>query len=550
MIRAERDPGLPACVVHRPPSRQRVRRGRGRENKTGCCRMLVLYETPAGYALFKVSDEKKMQEVEDITKAFEDADGASRMLKLKAFHKFEDTSEALVAASAMLESSVSKPLKKFLQKNIVNKELKDELAVYETKLGKAINEKLDIPFIYNDKVLELMRGVRQNLESLLGGATENDLKVMRLGLAHSLGRHKLKFSPDKVDTMVIQAIGLLDELDKELNTYAMRVREWYGWHFPEMGKIVTENVPYAKCAKKMGMRTNCVQCDFADILDEETEQELKEAVQISMGTEISDDDIGNIQSLCDQVVALSEYRVQLYEYLQNRMRAIAPNLTTMVGELVGARLIAHAGSLMSLAKHPASTVQILGAEKALFRALKAKHDTPKYGLIYHASLIGQAAPKHKGKISRVLAAKCALSIRVDALTQGDVPMVGVEHRMAVENRLRQLEGGVMTALSGSAKGKASAKKYNGAVDGEGAAKSTGGVSSGSDMVLDKTGSKKRKKEEAEEDEEADEGEEKRKKKEKKAKKKAKEADDSDAEEKPKKKEKKKKKKEPSDDDSD
>ena len=512
--------------------------------------MLVLYETPAGYALFKVSDEKKMQEVEDITKAFEDADGASRMLKLKAFHKFEDTSEALVAASAMLESSVSKPLKKFLQKNIVNKELKDELAVYETKLGKAINEKLDIPCIYNDKVLELMRGVRQNLESLLGGATENDLKVMRLGLAHSLGRHKLKFSPDKVDTMVIQAIGLLDELDKELNTYAMRVREWYGWHFPEMGKIVTENVPYAKCAKKMGMRTNCVQCDFADILDEETEQELKEAVQISMGTEISDDDIGNIQSLCDQVVALSEYRVQLYEYLQNRMRAIAPNLTTMVGELVGARLIAHAGSLMSLAKHPASTVQILGAEKALFRALKAKHDTPKYGLIYHASLIGQAAPKHKGKISRVLAAKCALSIRVDALTQGDVPMVGVEHRMAVENRLRQLEGGVMTALSGSAKGKASAKKYNGAVDGEGAAKSTGGVSSGSDMVLDKTGSKKRKKEEAEEDEEADEGEEKRKKKEKKAKKKAKEADDSDAEEKPKKKEKKKKKKEPSDDDSD
>ena len=541
---------MPACVVHRPPSRQRVRRGRGRENKTGCCRMLVLYETPAGYALFKVSDEKKMQEVEDITKAFEDADGASSMLKLKAFHKFEDTSEALVAASAMLESSVSKPLKKFLQKNIVNKELKDELAVYETKLGKAINEKLDIPCIYNDKVLELMRGVRQNLESLLGGATENDLKVMRLGLAHSLGRHKLKFSPDKVDTMVIQAIGLLDELDKELNTYAMRVREWYGWHFPEMGKIVTENVPYAKCAKKMGMRTNCVQCDFADILDEETEQELKEAVQISMGTEISDDDIGNIQSLCDQVVALSEYRVQLYEYLQNRMRAIAPNLTTMVGELVGARLIAHAGSLMSLAKHPASTVQILGAEKALFRALKAKHDTPKYGLIYHASLIGQAAPKHKGKISRVLAAKCALSIRVDALTQGDVPMVGVEHRMAVENRLRQLEGGVMTALSGSAKGKPSAKKYVAAIDGEGAAKSTGGVSSGSDMVLDKTGSKKRKKEEAEADEEADEGEEKRKKKEKKAKKKAKEADDSDAEEKPKKKDKKKKKKEPSDDESD
>ena len=96
---------------------------------------------------------------------------------------------------------------------------------------------------------------------------------------------------------------------------------------------------------------------------------------------------------------MSEYREQLFEYLKNRMHAIAPNLTVLVGELVGARLIAHAGSLLNLAKHPASTVQILGAEKALFRALKTKHATPKYGLIYHASLIGQASQKNKGKVS-------------------------------------------------------------------------------------------------------------------------------------------------------
>jgi nucleolar protein 58 len=102
-----------------------------------------------------------------------------------------------------------------------------------------------------------------------------------------------------------------------------------------------------------------------------------------MGTEISDSDIAHIHSLCDQVISISQYRTQLAEYLRNRMSAIAPNLTALVGELVGARLISHAGSLLSLAKHPASTIQILGAEKALFRALKTKHDTPKYGLIYH-----------------------------------------------------------------------------------------------------------------------------------------------------------------------
>lgn len=180
---------------------------------------------------------------------------------------------------------------------------------------------------------------------------------------------------------------------------------------------------------------------------------IKEAAEISMGTDITDQDVMNIQSLAEQVISMTEYRSQLYEYLRNRMNAIAPNLTILTGELVGARLIAHAGSLINLAKQPASTVQILGAEKALFRALKTKHDTPKYGLIYHASLIGQAAPKHKGKISRVLAAKASLAIRVDALTDdtadgGEIDTtVGYEGRAKVEARLRQLDGG--THLSGA-----------------------------------------------------------------------------------------------------
>ena len=136
-----------------------------------------------------------------------------------------------------------------------------------------------------------------------------------------------------------------------------------------------------------GFRTNAATTDFAAILPEDLEATVKAAAEISMGTEISDSDIAHINSLCDQVIAITAYRTQLAEYLRNRMNAIAPNLTALVGELVGARLISHAGSLLNLAKHPASTVQILGAEKALFRALKTKHDTPKYGLIYHVSYL-------------------------------------------------------------------------------------------------------------------------------------------------------------------
>eukprot|EP00173_Palmaria_palmata_P003479 Plantae.Rhodophyta-Palmaria_palmata.ctg3654.p1 GENE.Plantae.Rhodophyta-Palmaria_palmata.ctg3654~~Plantae.Rhodophyta-Palmaria_palmata.ctg3654.p1 ORF type:complete len:285 (+),score=93.61 Plantae.Rhodophyta-Palmaria_palmata.ctg3654:476-1330(+) len=166
----------------------------------------------------------------------------------------------------------------------------------------------------------------------------------------------------------------------------------------------------------------------------------------------------------------------LYEYLRNRMTAIAPNLTVMVGELVGARLIAHAGSLLNLAKYPASTVQILGAEKALFRALKTKHATPKYGLLYHASLVGSAAPKHKGKISRSLASKCSLAIRVDALgDNNEGAEVGEKGRMAVEARLRQLDGKQEFAISKLGRGAgdrtekaepgaAAGKKYNEAGD--------------------------------------------------------------------------------------
>merc|ERR1712179_403489 len=290
-----------------------------------------------------------------------------------------------------------------------------------------------------------MRCIRSQASGLISGLPDKEMSAMELGLAHSLSRYKLKFSPDKIDTMIVQAVSLLDDLDKELNNYVMRCREWYGWHFPELGKIVTDNLAFVRTVQVMGIRTNAATTDLSEVLPEEIEEKVKEAAEISMGTEISEQDITNISHLCEQVIEITEYRAQLYDYLKSRMNAIAPNLTILVGELVGARLISHAGSLMNLAKQPASTVQILGAEKALFRALKTKHDTPKYGLIYHASLIGQAAPKDKGKISRVLAAKAALAIRVDALSDETTDQtdttVGFEGRAKVEARLRQLEGG-------------------------------------------------------------------------------------------------------------
>merc|ERR1712142_463415 len=180
----------------------------------------------------------------------------------------------------------------------------------------------------------------------------------------------------------------------------------------------------------------------------------------SMGTEIADLDLVNISHLCEEIVEMSDYRGQLYDYIQNRMMAIAPNLTILVGELVGARLISHAGSLMNLAKHPASTVQILGAEKALFRALKTRKDTPKYGLIYHASLVTQSFAKNKGKVSRMLAAKAALACRCDALGDGDVAAIGIDHRAKLEIRIKNLEDGGSRRLNMAAKATPKQEKWS------------------------------------------------------------------------------------------
>ena len=260
--------------------------------------------------------------------------------------------------------------------------------------------------------------------------------------------------------MIIQAVSLLDDIDKELNNYIMRSKEWYGWHFPELSKIVTDNIAYIKTVLACEMRQNVVSTDLSEILPEDIEAQVKEMAEVSMGTEIAEEDMANIAALCRNALDLQEYRAQLFEYLKNRMMAVAPNLTILVGELVGARLISHAGSLLNLAKHPASTVQILGAEKALFRALKAKHDTPKYGLIYHAQLVSSANAKFKGKMSRMLAAKAALAIRVDALGEESTNDLGVQNRGKLESRLKHLEEGGVRQISGSAKQFSKAGKFN------------------------------------------------------------------------------------------
>merc|ERR1711959_684898 len=160
-----------------------------------------------------------------------------------------------------------------------------------------------------------------------------------------------------------------------------------------------------------------------------------------MGQDIAAIDWTNIETWSTEVLKLSAMRDALTTYLQKKLAVVSPNLTTLIGERVAARLISHAGSLTNLAKFPSSTVQILGAEKALFRALKTKSNTPKYGLIFHSTFIGRAQQKNKGRISRYLANKCSIASRIDCFSDEATTIFGEKLKDQVEERLTFLTEG-------------------------------------------------------------------------------------------------------------
>merc|ERR1712048_668467 len=233
--------------------------------------------------------------------------------------------------------------------------------------------------------------------------------------------------------------------DKDVNTFSMRIREWYSYHFPELVKIVPDNYTFAKCVKVIKNRKELTDDAIAKleevVMDSAKAKAIVDASKTSMGMDISPVDLMNIDMFANRVVALAEYRKELSKYLQDKMGNVAPNLAALIGDVVGARLISHAGSLTNLAKYPASTVQILGAEKALFRALKKKGNTPKYGLLFHSTFIGRATAKNKGRISRFLANKCSIASRIDAFSETPNTIFGEKLKDQVEERLKMYEDG-------------------------------------------------------------------------------------------------------------
>ena len=225
----------------------------------------------------------------------------------------------------------------------------------------------------------------------------------------------------------------------------MRLKEWFSWHFPELTKIVNDNAIFTKLVHLVEKRENIndeMKERITDVvLDDEKAQQIIDASKISMGQEMSETDCLQIKRFSERCVELVTFRDSLSEYLKQRMNAVAPNLAALIGDIVGSKLISHAGGLTNLSKYPASTIQILGAEKALFRALKTKGKTPKYGLIFNSTFIGRAQQKNKGRISRYLANKCAIASRVDCYSEAPTNKFGESLKDQMEERLKYLTAG-------------------------------------------------------------------------------------------------------------
>ena len=221
------------------------------------------------------------------------------------------------------------------------------------------------------------------------------------------------------ESLLIPTVQLLGDLDTIINSLSSRMREWYGVHFPEMGYRVKEHTDYAKIILNFGTRENITVEKLQELsLKKRDAEKLVDAAIGSMGADLDEYDLKAIQSYVQRVVDLYKEREALNEYITALAKEIAPNVSYLAGPVLGAKLIEKAGGLKRMAMMPASTIQVLGAEKAMFRALKSRAKPPKHGLLFQHPHVHGAPKDKRGSRARALAAKLAIAARAD-LFSGD-----------------------------------------------------------------------------------------------------------------------------------
>ncbi len=256
-------------------------------------------------------------------------------------------------------------------------------------------------------------------------------------IAMGATRSKLRREALKRDLVAIQAIRAIDDVDKTINLFASRLREWYSIHFPELDDLVKEHEEYARLVSALGLRQQFATARLVKHgIKEARAERIAKAARESIGADLPELDMDKVKSFAELILRLYEIRGDLTDYLEQVMKEVAPNVTELVGPLLGARLLSLAGSLEDLAKLPASTIQVLGAEKALFRALRTGGRPPKHGVIFQYPEIHKSPRWQRGKIARALATKLAIAARADFYTGR---IIAERLRKLLEDRIEEVK---------------------------------------------------------------------------------------------------------------
>jgi len=287
--------------------------------------------------------------------------------------------------------------------------------------------------VNNKNLIEIFQ--RENFDvKLMSDSSQNEINLNKLDLiikfglsdnkdelasilqkfAINLSSMKVKEISEKLDLHLVQAVNTLDELDEIINTISTRIREWYGLHFPELDYLLQNIITYSNIVRDAGSRENISKELLTQLeVPEKKIEMIQLAISKSQGGDLTVESSESLKILASQVIKLSELRTNLSNTIENLMEKLAPNLKNILTATIGARLIAKAGSLIRLAQMPSSTIQIIGAEKALFRALKTGTRPPKHGLLFQHPSVNSAPKWQRGKIARALSSKIAIAVRID-----------------------------------------------------------------------------------------------------------------------------------------
>lgn len=234
-------------------------------------------------------------------------------------------------------------------------------------------------------------------------------------------KQRVKERYEERDVHIIKAVAILEDLDSIFNLLSEQIREWYSIYFPELNEIVKDNEIYLKLVFNLGEKEGFNEKNILEYYEnKENAKKIDAAAKKSIGSGIEKADLAEIRVLALNALNIKEERGFLVKYIEDSMEKVAPNFTALCGAVIGAKMLAKVGSLRKLAMMPSSTVQVIGAEKALFQHLKKGSKGPKYGLLFQHPLVSAAKRDNKGKIARSLAGKLAIALKEDYFGKKDI----------------------------------------------------------------------------------------------------------------------------------